>query len=82
MNNYYVIEIQTNAEMSGNFVFGFADKGSAEDKFIALRAAARQSFVLVHTIIWVDKNGNMIEKKSYVHPAPAPTPEPEAGEGE
>lgn len=70
---YYVIEIQTNADgTSGTFVFDFADKAAAEDKFIALRAAARQSAVLVHTVLWIDSNGNTIEKQSYIHATEEP----------
>ena len=76
MNNFYVIEIQTAADgTSGNFVFGFADKAGAEDKFIALRAYARQSTVHIHTVLWIDKQGNTIERKSYIHPNPEPEPE-------
>ena len=75
MNNYYVIEIQTNGDgTSGNFVFGFADRAGAEDKFIALRAYARQSTVHIHAVLWIDKLGNTIERKSYIHPIPEPEP--------
>ena len=78
MNNYYVIEIQTNADnTSGNFIFGFADKVAAEDKFIALRGYARQSDVHIHTVLWIDRLGNTMEKKSYIHPIPEPEPEVE-----
>lgn len=73
MNNYYVIEIQTNANgTSGNFVFGFADKDAAEDKFIALRGYARQSSVHIHTVLWIDKFGGTIERVKYIHPIPEP----------
>ena len=75
MNNYYVIELQTNADgTSGNFVFGFADKGAAEDKFIALRGFARQSTVHIHAVLWIDKFGKEQERVSYVHPIPEPEP--------
>lgn len=68
-NNYYVIEIQTNPDSSGNLVFGFANKGEAEDKFLALRTFARQSQVMKHTVIWIDANGVHQEKPAvYVHP--------------
>lgn len=83
MYNYYVIEIQTNADgTSGNFFFGYADKGDSEDKFLALRQFARVSTVHIHTILWIDKMGSTIDKKVYIHPIPEPEPEeePEAAE--
>ena len=70
MNNYYVIEIQTNADgTSGNIVTGFQDKLVAEDAFMQARAAANDSTVMIHTIMWIDNRGrNMEEPKCYVHP--------------
>lgn len=69
MNNYYVIEIQTNADgTSGNFVFGYADRTEAEGKYLAVRAAAAGSSVMIHTALWIDNKGNTLEKKAYIHP--------------
>ena len=74
--NYYVIEIQTNADgTSGNFVFGFAGKDDAEAKFLALRGFALQSNIMVHTVVWLDNRGNLIDKKAYIHPVVEPEPE-------
>lgn len=71
MGNYVVLEMQFNADgTSGIVPFAFADRGAAEDKYIYLRSFARQSAVLVHTIVWMDNRGNVIEKVSYTHPAP------------
>lgn len=76
MYNYYVIEIQTNADgTSGNFVFGFAGKDDAEAKYLAVRAACAISSVMIHTALWIDNKGGTIEKKAYIHPVPAPEPE-------
>ena len=74
---YYVIEIQTNHDgTSGNFVFGFADKTAAEDKFLALRQYANQSSVMVHTIMFINNRGGNVQPPAvYVHPAPEPEPE-------
>ena len=73
MYNYYVIEIQTNADgTSGNFVFGYADKVEAEGKFLAVRSAAAISSVMIHTVLWIDNKGNTIEKKAYIHPVEVP----------
>lgn len=70
--NYYVIEIQTNADgTSGNIITGYADKLTAEDAFCTARAAANDSAVLIHTILWIDNKGNTIERVSYTHPVPA-----------
>lgn len=79
MNNYYVIEIQTNADgTSGNIVTGYADKLTAEDAFMQARAAANDSAVMVHTIMWIDNRGrNMEEPKCYVHPQAQPAQEEE-----
>lgn len=83
MYDYYVIEIQTNADgTSGNFVFGYADKGAAEDKYLTLRQFARQSAVHIHTILWIDKMGATVDKKVYIHPIPEPEPETEETPGE
>lgn len=78
MMNYIVLEEQFNADGTcGILHFEFADRGAAEDKYIYLRGFARQSAVLVHTIVWMDNRGNVIEKVSYTHPQPQPEPEPE-----
>jgi len=79
MNNYYVIEIQTKADgTSGNIVTGFQDKLVAEDAFMQARAAANDSNVMIHTIMWIDNRGrNMEEPKCYVHPV---QPQPEENE--
>ena len=71
MKNYYVIEIQTNADGTcGNIVTGYEDRTAAESAYLTTRAACAVSAVLIHTVVWMDKQGNVIEKKSYVHPAP------------
>lgn len=74
--NYYVIEIQTNSDgTSGNLVTGFVNRVDAEDAYCQARAAANDSNVLVHTILWIDNKGNTIEKVSYVHPGSSTPPE-------
>ena len=76
MYNYYVIEIQSNADgTSGNFVWGFAEKIDAETKYLATRAACAVSSVMVHTALWIDNKGVQIEKKSYTHPVETPEEE-------
>ena len=73
MKNYYVIEIQSNADgSSGNIVRGYEERTAAESAYLSTRAAAAVSAVLIHTVVWMDNKGNTIEKKSYVHPAPEP----------
>lgn len=74
MKNYIVAEMQFGADTAAVVHFAFDDKGAAEDKYLYLRQVARQSAVLVHTVVWMDKVGNVIEKKSYTHPAPEPEP--------
>ena len=71
MKDYYVIEIQTNADGTcGNIVRGYEEKVDAESAYLTTRAACAVSSVLIHTVVWMDKQGNTIEKKSYIHPAP------------
>ena len=77
MNNYYVIEIQTNADgTSGILPFGFPDEGATEGKYLALREAARQSSVLIHTVMAITNKGLPVSPKmppvSYIHPASEP----------
>ena len=74
MYNYYVIEIQTNHDgTSGNFVTGFEDKDTSEDAFLQTRAAANDSSVMIHTVMWIDNKGNNMEKPAcYIHPAVLP----------
>lgn len=81
MYNFYVIEIQTNADgTSGNFVWGYADKLEAEDKFLAVRAFANDSHVMIHTVMFITNKGKNVEDPvCYIHPV-QPTPEPEQGE--
>ena len=76
MYNYYVIELQTNADgTSGNFVWGFADKVAAEDKYLAVRQACAGSSIMIHTAVWMDNKGNVQEKKAYIHPVEPEQPE-------
>ena len=71
MNNYYAIEIQSNADGTSGFLpYGFENKGDSEGQYLALREAARQSSVHVHTVVLMDKEGNVIEKKCYHHAVP------------
>ena len=73
MNNYYAIEIQSNADGTSGFLsYGFPDKGDAEGKYLETREAARQSSVHTHTVVLMDKEGNVIEKKCYHHAQPTP----------
>ena len=75
MKNYKVIELQTNDDTDAAIVQGYDDKGAAEGRYLTVREAARQSAVRVHTVMWIDKTGNTLEKCCYIH---APEPEPEA----
>lgn len=69
MNNFYAIEIQSNADGTSGFLpYGFENQGDAEGKYLALRDAARQSSVLIHTVMLIDNRGKVLESKSYVHP--------------
>lgn len=69
MKNFYVIEIQNNAEGEpGVIVTGYETETEAETAYLAVRAAACISSVLIHTVLWVDNKGNTKEKKYYVHP--------------
>ena len=74
MYNYYAIEIQSNADGTGGLnAFGFEDKGECEGKFLYLRDVARQSQVLVHTVMFIDNKGNHQERPAvYNHPVPEP----------
>ena len=70
MYNFYVIEIQTHADgTSGNFVWGFADKNDAEDKFLAVRSAANDSTVYCHTVVYINKEGQHMEPPKCYHHA-------------
>lgn len=69
MNQYYVIEIQTNVDgTSGNFVWGFADRADAETKYHTVAAAAAKSAVLVHTVAMLTKEGAYLKNEAYRHP--------------
>lgn len=80
MNQYYVIEIQNNADgTSGNFVWGFANRNDAEEKFHTVAAFAAKSSVLVHTVVMLTRTGTNVKNESYTHPVePEPEPEPNA----
>ena len=81
MKNYYVIELQTNADSSANIVTAFEDRNTAEDAFCQAVAAANDSQVLIHTIMWIDARGRHVEPpKSYVHPAQTPAQEEQPAE--
>ena len=81
MFNYYVIEIQTNAEGPAGFLStGFENKDTSEDAFLQARAAANDSSVMIHTVMWIDNKGNNMEKPAcYIHPIePVPVADPGA----
>ena len=70
MYNYYVMEIQTNADGTGGpLPYGYDDKGEAEDKFHTLCISARQSQVMIDTVMFIDNKGNLVKpSESYIHP--------------
>ena len=70
MYNYYVIEMQTNSDGTGGLLpYGHDDKGMAEDQFHSLCISARQSSVMIDTVMFVDNKGNHVKQpESYVHP--------------
>lgn len=80
MSNFYAIEIQTNADGTSGFLpYGYEEKGDAEGKYLVMREAARQGTVNCHTVLLMDKEGNVLERKCYHHPVPVPE-ENSAGE--
>lgn len=74
MYNYYVIEIQTNSDGTcGNFVWGYADKLEAEDKFLAVRTFANDSNIMIHTVMFITNKGKNVEEPvCYVHHVSSP----------
>lgn len=76
MNNFYVIELQTHSDgTSGNLVTGYPDKLTSEDAWMAARAAANDSTVACHTVMWINKEGEHMDKESpkcYHHNEPLP----------
>ena len=79
MSNYYVIEIQTNADgTSGCLPYGYENKADAEEKFGLVFAAAAKSSVMIHTVMLVTSRGvNVRPAAVFTHPAPSPEPTPE-----
>lgn len=65
---YYVIEIQSTSETSGNFVWNFNAREDAEAKFHTVAAAAAKSAVLVHTVVLLTREGALIKSECYKHP--------------
>lgn len=70
MYNYYVIEMQTNSDGTGGILpYGHDDKGAAEDQFHSLCISARQSSVMIDTVMFTDNKGVLVRpSESYVHP--------------
>ena len=44
-----------------------ADRAEAESKFLLACSYAVKSSVEVHTVIWYDEHGNVIDRKFYEH---------------
>ena len=44
-----------------------ADRDEAESKFLLACSYAVKSTVDVHTVIWYDEHGNVIDRKFYEH---------------
>lgn len=76
MKEYYVIEIQSHSDgTSGNIIIGYEDKNTSEDAWMAARAAANDSTVACHTVMWINKEGQHMDKESpkcYHHNEPLP----------
>ena len=74
MKNFYVIEIQTHSDGSaGDIVTGYEEKNASEDGYMAARAAANDSSVYCHTVLWINKEGQYMEPpKCYHHNEPLP----------
>ena len=81
MVNYYVIEMQTNADGTSGFLpYGYENKADADEKFGFVYAAAAKSTVMIHTVMLIDTHGTHVRRPvSFIHPAPEPAPE-QAGE--
>ena len=68
MNKFYVIEIQTNADgTSGNFVWGFANRADADEKYYTVLSVACKSDVQVHGAALLTSDCKFIDSKSFVH---------------
>ena len=74
MYNYYVLEIQTNADGTGGLLpFGYNDKTDAHECFLDKQKVALRSSVLIHTIAFIDNRGrDVLPPAVFVHPAPEP----------
>ena len=78
--SFIVIEIQTNADGSvGNFVWSYAERGPAEQKYHTVLAAAAVSALPSHAAIMVTSEGHMLAHNVYHHEVEPPEPE-EQGE--
>ena len=77
MNNYYVLEIQTNADgTSGSLIWGYEDQVAAEDAFLQKQIAALHSSVMIHTVCFMNNKGMWVKPPAYyVHPVETPEEE-------
>ena len=65
---YIIQEIQTENNVTALVpAITEEDKGQAESKFLTACAAACISSVDIHTVIWYDEHGNVIDRKYYEH---------------
>ena len=65
---YIIQEIQTNNGTTALVpAVTEADQEEAESKFLVTCSYAVKSEVDVHTVIWYDEHGNVLDRKVYEH---------------
>lgn len=74
---FLVIEIQTNADGAvGNFVWSYAERSLAEQKYHTVLAAAAVSALPSHAAVMLTNEGKMVDHAVYHHEVEPPE-EPE-----
>jgi len=65
---YIIQEIQTENNVTALVpAVTEADRDEAESKFLLTCSYAVKSTVDIHTVIWYDEHGNVIDRKYYEH---------------
>ena len=65
---YIVIELQTAADGTvGNFVWSFAERQLAEQKYHTVLASAAVSTVPIHAAAMLSNDGILIDRRCYEH---------------
>lgn len=69
---YVVIELQKNGDQMANIVTSHNSLASAQNKFYTVAAFAAISTIEKHSVVLLNEDGILVERKTFDHPVVEP----------